>query len=234
MKNVLIFLFLTLTFTVYSQNVITVPSGYKGHVNVFFVETANGWILIDVAGESDFENIKAVMKENDIEPGNVHNIILTHGHSDHVGGLNLLREYTGAKVISHESIKEGIEKGVASDATPRTIFASILNLFFGSLEITPAKVDITFKDEIDLTVYGIDAKAIHSPGHSKGSITIMFNNGVTFIGDQLRDGKKGLNIGMIYDDEELAIRSIKVFKKSNLTDIYLSHGTKITKDQIIY
>jgi glyoxylase-like metal-dependent hydrolase (beta-lactamase superfamily II) len=107
-------------------------------------------------------------------------------------------------------------------------------MFYGDLEITPAKVDITFKDKIDLTIYGVDATAIHSPGHSKGTITILFNSGVTFIGDQLRKGKKGLNLGMFYDEKEMAIGSIKAFKKYNLSDIYLSHGAKITKEQIKY
>jgi len=50
--------------------------------------------------------------------------------------------------------------------------------------INPTNVDIVLDDnEFSLTDYGIPGKAIHTPGHSAGSVSILLETGDAFVGD---------------------------------------------------
>lgn len=46
-------------------------------------------ILVDTGGPWDRDFLLQKLKEKDLGPGDVHVVVGTHGHSDHVGNLNL-------------------------------------------------------------------------------------------------------------------------------------------------
>jgi glyoxylase-like metal-dependent hydrolase (beta-lactamase superfamily II) len=59
--------------------------------------------LIDT-GDSRYQNrIISVLTESDINPANIERIIITHGHPDHYGLVNLLTKASRAKVLVHSS-----------------------------------------------------------------------------------------------------------------------------------
>ncbi len=47
--------------------------------------------------------------ENDIEPGNIERIIITHGHGDHYGLAYLLAKESGAKILVHKNFQRIID-----------------------------------------------------------------------------------------------------------------------------
>ena len=105
-----------------------------------------------------------------LEGKNVKYILLTHGHFDHIGGVNFVKEKTGAKVVIHKEDEEMLcdpDKNYSQNV--EHIYADILvedgtELVFGNTKIT----------------------VLHTPGHTKGGVCYIFNDDrVMFSGDTL-------------------------------------------------
>ena len=97
-------------------------------------------------------------------------ILLTHGHFDHIGGVNFLKEKTGAKVVVHKEEVEMLcdkNKNYGTDSTP--IYADVLVEDGSELMLGNAKITV-----------------LHTPGHTKGGVCYLFNDDrVMFSGDTL-------------------------------------------------
>ena len=65
------------------------------------------------------------------------------------------------------------------------------------------KPDIAIEDGHDLSEYGFDAKVVHVPGHSKGSIGILTAGGALFCGDLLENMDKPARTTIVDDSAEL-------------------------------
>ncbi len=79
-------------------------SGSTG--NCTYVGTADGGILID-AGVSA-KRIKTALSERDIDPSTIRAVLLTHEHSDHVAGLQVLSKQFGWPVVASEGTLDAL------------------------------------------------------------------------------------------------------------------------------
>lgn len=93
-------------------------------------------------------------------------IFLTHGHHDHWLGLDGVREETGAPTYIHKA-----------DTFPAGTQGSHMQF--------PADSDIKFYKEGDVISVGkLAFKVLETPGHSRGSVTLLCENAM-FSGDTL-------------------------------------------------
>ena len=88
-------------------------------------------------------------------------IVATHGHIDHVGGVNRIKERTCAPFAMHEA--ETIKGGVFEKSPP---------------------VDRPLKHGDIIKAGDIQFEVRHTPGHSPGGI-VLVGEGVVFSGDTL-------------------------------------------------
>jgi hydroxyacylglutathione hydrolase len=115
-----------------------------------------------VDASTDAREIYSFIAENGLE---IEYIIATHGHGDHVGGIGLLAEKTGAKVVVHKADAPGLQRG-------------------------GLPTDVIVEDGDTLTVGEIKIEVIHTPGHTPGSICLLVD-GKVITGDTLFVGNCG-------------------------------------------
>lgn len=168
-------------------------------------------IVIDPADSAD--EIISYAKEREIK---ITEIILTHGHFDHMLGLYDLKQKTGAKVSVFEKTVSFIE----DDA---------LNLSYHmGRKVMPVKADNILYDNDVIDFGGNLITVIHTPGHTEDSICL-------FCGDTLISGDTLFlrSVGR-YDfptgDGDKEIKSIKerLMVLPDETKVYTGHGGATT------
>ena len=118
---------------------------YGANTYIIFDENKKA-IVIDCGGDS--EDVVKILNENDLT---LEAIVLTHGHFDHIGGVNKLREETGAKVYGATE-----ERDLFDDPDHNLSTATLL----GPITL---ECDHYFKDGDELEFTPITLKAKHSP-----------------------------------------------------------------------
>ena len=91
--------------------------------------------------------------------------------------------------------------------------------------------DILLKDGQELSDFGLSAKIVSIPGHSKGSIGVLMANGDFFCGDLLVNVSGKPRFPMI-DDIVAARASVEKLKTLDIKMIYPGHGTPFTIENI--
>jgi hydroxyacylglutathione hydrolase len=145
-------------------------------------------------------------------------VILTHGHIDHIAGLEEILEYRPDMKIYIHSLDE-------------PMLAGKNNLF--EIEEQPfrqKKADVLLEDGEVVELAGIRLKVLHTPGHTPGGICLYSDDEqIAFVGDTLFAGSVG-RTDLSGGDTERLFDSIKE-KLLNLPDktrIFPGHGPATT------
>jgi glyoxylase-like metal-dependent hydrolase (beta-lactamase superfamily II) len=198
-----------------------------GFVTSYLVESEKGSILIDAGYPKKENKLWKFLQKQEIGPTDIKLIIITHGHVDHVGGLKEMKEKTGAPVLIHESEGKLLQCG-KSPGVHITI-GWLRKLYPPDKEtaVTPVEPDIMITDDFSLDEYGIDGKVIHTPGHTKGSITVIVDSKHAFVGDiamKFPILSRSSYEPLIAEDLEQVYNSWRNIIDEGVETIYPAHG----------
>lgn len=125
-------------------------------------------VVVDPADEA--KRIQTVIEENGLKPAV---ILLTHGHFDHMGAADLLRNWYSISMYCLETETEVLER-------PEWNLSSMFGRGFS------LKADGVFRDGEILHYLGQEIQVIATPGHTQGSCCFYFvNEGFLISGDTL-------------------------------------------------
>lgn len=129
-------------------------------VSSYLITTSVGLVLIDTLDSPYGRWIPESIEKLGLDPKNIKYILITHGHSDHVGSAEYIqRNYGGKVIISYEDFL--LAKSQSEESTGKNHFI-------------PPLVDGFAQDEDELVVGNKRFKFYLTPGHTRGCLSIDF------------------------------------------------------------
>jgi hydroxyacylglutathione hydrolase len=124
--------------------------------------------LIDTGVKGSAPKIFDYIEENGRDIEDIETVILSHSHPDHIGSAAEIKKATGCRVLAHENEKGWIEH-IETQVKERPVPG------FFDLVDEPVIIDGFLEHgQIIKADEDISLRIIHSPGHSRGSINILF------------------------------------------------------------
>ena len=179
---------------------------------IVFDKYSSKGVVIDAGGEP--RKIMDRIREREIE---IEGIYATHCHFDHILAVRELKEALGCKFYVHRADEEVLKRSVED-----------VELYLGVSSFDPPKPDGYIDDGDEIRIGRNILKVLHTPGHTPGSVSYVFDGGV-FTGDTLFAGSIG-RTDMFGGDIELLVKSVieKLFKLPDQYAIYPGHGPTST------
>lgn len=195
------------------MNITIVPVGMLG-TNCYIVESqVKNCIIIDPGAQAD--KIANIVDKAGLTPTM---ILLTHGHHDHIGGVNKLRKrYDGIPVHIGENDHDLLEDTSKS-------LASLRNENADEFIVRQAG---TLKGGQELTLDELTIRVVATPGHTKGGVTYLCGNAM-FSGDTLFAGDVGRTdlYGGNYDTLKASLKTLAMLEGNY--QVYPGHGPATT------
>ncbi len=181
--------------------------------NIYLVadEKSGEAVLIDAT--QDLPEIQKAVKDLGVK---VKYILLTHGHFDHILGLNSLKKSLNAPAV------------ICKDDLVISDNINEFTRLFGLPDSVPPKYDMYIKDGDEILLGSYKIKVIHTPGHTEGGVCYLVD-GKLFSGDTLFRGSVGRtdlfggNFGKLSD----SIKN-KLFKLDDKIEVFPGHGDMTT------
>ena len=168
-------------------------------------------IIIDPGAQANL--IERAVKKHEAK---VKYIVLTHGHGDHIGAVEALKETFNVPVIAAEDEDDMLQDPDYNQST-RICDYSI-----------SFQADRYIRDNDSIAFGKKKMKFITTPGHTKGGMCILVDDHL-FTGDTLFNRSIG-RTDLYGGSHQTLIASVafKLFKLDDETHVYPGHGPKTT------
>jgi glyoxylase-like metal-dependent hydrolase (beta-lactamase superfamily II) len=204
-----------------------------GMVSVFLIVLPEGITMVDAGLRRSFPRIEKALREIGRRPEDVTDIVVTHLHTDHTGGLAEARAATGARVWMHPADARLIAAGESRRPTTPvqgSIAGQLMGFFVGlsSGRVTPVAADGLVNDREEIPVAG-GLLPVYTPGHTEGHVAYLWpgDGGVLFAGDAARGGRAA-RVSPIYEDYQRGLLSLRALGALDFQVACFSHGRPIT------
>lgn len=166
----------------------TITRVMAGRSNVFLVGHGGKYILIDTSPGSRWKTLDRRLRRLGV--GRLEALVLTHAHFDHAGSAARLQERYEARVIAHIAEGPFLVKGEnnavsGTYALTRLMVAGLGKRFARWARYEPCRPNIQVDPSFDLREFGFKAFALHTPGHTSGSLSVIVDDEIALVGDAM-------------------------------------------------
>ena len=201
------------------KNRISIKRISFGHANCYLIGQNENYILVDTEMPGYSGRLISEMEKEGVTGESLKLIFLTHGHVDHVGNAQALREHFGVKIAIGREDARLIEEADHTFPKAHNLMTKIMRCFVMIIErkyvFEPFKADILLEDDQDLNGFGLDGAVVPLKGHTPGSAGLAIG-GHIFTGDAAMN-LMGKTIPSIFGENEedmrTALKKIVRYKK---------------------
>lgn len=200
-----------------------------GYFNLYVIKGVDGDILIDTG----FIGIKRGLKKW-LDKFNVKLVILTHAHVDHTWNAAYLKELYNCEIALGSNDVENLDntKIVTKPYEKKyEKWTSIMSWGMRKFKQKSFSIDYELNDNDIIDKYGLNLKIITLPGHTNGSIGILYGK-YLFCGDALVNRKrKRVEVAYQNQDNEATKKSILKIFKHKPDIIFIGHDKEVRFDK---
>jgi glyoxylase-like metal-dependent hydrolase (beta-lactamase superfamily II) len=210
--------------------------GTRDWVNAYLVEDGGEITIVDAGASGMWGDLLAELAAMGRSLDDVRSIVLTHGHTDHIGFAERGRRERGWPVRIHEAdaaMARGAVKQAGQAMGPIRPLPLLRFLAWGAarglLRVTHLGAVETFGDGATLDVPGAP-RVILAPGHTAGSAVLQFaGHGALMVGDALAtyavtNGRTGPQVSPFSEDRAQALASLARFEDVDARLVLPGHG----------
>jgi glyoxylase-like metal-dependent hydrolase (beta-lactamase superfamily II) len=207
-----------------------------GLVNSYLIEESGAVTIVDAAMPGDWRDLLVELAAMGRSIDDVRALVLTHGHSDHIGFAERARQERGVPVSVHEldaALARGEVPNPAKGGGPikplPLLRFLVRGIRTGAIRTKNLGEVGTFGDGATLDVPGAP-QVIHVPGHTPGSAILgVAARSVLFVGDALStvavtNGSTGPMIAPYTADPAQAIASLERLDGIEADFVLPGHG----------
>lgn len=186
-------------------------------------------VLVDTGVPQTKGKLLAALAEQGVKPGDLGLIVITHGHADHSGGLDVLRTSPGTKIAVHRLDADSLRTGRSVPLAVRGFGGALLKLLTPSErrpQIAALEPDVILDGELDLAPFGVGGRVIATPGHTAGSVSVMLDSREAIVGDLMLGtvpARKPRIAFWAWSKEE-SVKSIRKVLSYNPSIVHATHG----------
>jgi glyoxylase-like metal-dependent hydrolase (beta-lactamase superfamily II) len=207
----------------------------SGRSNVFLLTNGQSDILVDTSPRFMWNTLQQSLDNLHIEKINL--LILTHSHFDHAANAARIKEKYNPRVIIHRSESQYLATGdniLPTGTNPLTRF--LVRVFakqFKSFALyQPCNPDLTFDEMFDLSDYGFNAYLMHTPGHTRGSVSLIVDNEIALVGDTMFGIFRRTIFPPFASDQNQMLNSWRKLLETGCKVFIPSHGSAINRSLV--
>ena len=208
---------------------------FTGVANTHLIENSRGVIIIDAGMPHQASRILNKIRTLGYAPQDVRAILLTHGHIDHAGSAVALKRLTGAPILMHRADERLTTTPSLKIPPGRTFLADasrrLARRFSFVVPLETFAPDIPLDDGMSLRDLGIDARVVHTPGHTAGSVSFLFDDGTLFVGDTILNSSH-VAFPLWWEDATATKASALGIRALGARTIYTGHGRAFDADAL--
>lgn len=224
----------------------TVHSLKLGWTRCYLLNCTGGYILIDTDYSKYYYRFEKKCANLGVAVSDIKYLLLTHHHDDHAGFASKLIRTTGCHVIAHQQAAMPLKRGKSEESVKPVnrriqIIFRLYMLFhkefsFPPLQLTEMDTLIEGDNESLLKKIGIDGVILHTPGHTKDSISVLLSDGSTFVGDAAMNFLRWTGVGhrpIYIEDIDAVYESWQKLRERGAKVIYPSHGRSFPATELM-
>jgi glyoxylase-like metal-dependent hydrolase (beta-lactamase superfamily II) len=226
----------------------TIHSLKLGWTQCYLLKCTGGYLLIDTDYPGYYPIFERKLANLGIATSDIKYLLLTHHHDDHAGFAAELVRSIGYQVIAHRNALSALEQGKSEDTGGKPVNRRIqivltfyaLALFhrewnFPPLTLTERDIVIEGDNDDFLKRIGIDGVILHTPGHTRDSISVLLSDGSAFVGDAAMNFLRWTGVGhrpIYIEDINTVYGSWRKLRECGARFIYPSHGRPFSATEL--
>lgn len=204
--------------------------------NVYLVKGASACIIVD--SSYGWVGKKLLRRAEMARDGKrLQALVLTHTHFDHAGNAALLKQHFKLDIVVHNQEAGYLKRGISplprgTQFYNKGVMNVLRRINTPFQHIKPVRGDILINERYDFLEYGLNAYAIPTPGHTKGSLSLVVDDTIALVGDTLVGYVLGHNYPAFADLPEQFAASWAALLDTGCQTFLPTHGGSIRREQL--